>query len=80
MRFFGGFGRMLGVANSEDSLTHPSGISNFVGNISLFEDSITNQSFLNEFQKTLDTDRSLGYNMDEFFDWVKEIIQGHVNG
>lgn len=77
--FSGGFGRMSGVANLEESFSHPPGFSNFVDNKDFSEGPFNNYSFPNEIQKTLDIGRSLGYNMDECFEQVKEIVKGHVH-
>lgn len=35
--------------------------------------------FFNEIQKTFDIGRAIGYNMDECFDRVKEIVESHMN-
>lgn len=48
--FSGGFGRMSGVANLEESFSHPPGFSNIDANKISSKGSFNNHSFLNEIQ------------------------------
>ncbi|CAI9276603.1 unnamed protein product [Lactuca saligna] len=75
--FSGGFGWVLGVVDSGDNLLHPPRFSNFRGYEGYSEKSFTNGYFLNEIQKTLDIGKAMGYNLDECYECVKEIVEGN---
>ena len=83
MGFSGGFGRVLGINCSEDNHSLPLGFSNqcfsFLGNNQSVSDGVNkNNSFLNELQKTIEMEESVGYNMDGCMDYVTQILKRHI--
>ncbi|CAI9292934.1 unnamed protein product [Lactuca saligna] len=74
--FSGGFGRVSGVADSEDDLTHPPGFSKCNSFGAGSDNSINKGSFLTEIHKTLEMGKDMGYNLEGCYDRVKEIVEG----
>ncbi|CAH1453383.1 unnamed protein product [Lactuca virosa] len=75
--FSGGFGRVSGVVDSEDELTHPLGFSNCNRFVACSDNSYNKGSFLSEIQKTLEMGKAMGYNLEGCYDRVKEIVEGN---
>lgn len=65
------------VCMSEKSLSHPPGFSNYMGFEENGNATSMKHSFVVQIQKTLDICRAMGFNMDDCFDRVKEVVQGH---
>lgn len=77
--FFGGFGRVSDIVDSEDNLTHPPCFSNWNKFDGCSDKSYNNGSFFIDIQKNLDIGKAMGYNLDECFKRVKEIVEGKEN-
>ncbi|CAI9301815.1 unnamed protein product [Lactuca saligna] len=75
--FSGGFGRVSGVVDSEDELTHPPGFSNCNSFVVCSDDSYNKGSFLSEIQKTMEMGKAMGYDLEGCYDLVKEIVKGN---
>ncbi|CAI9283168.1 unnamed protein product [Lactuca saligna] len=74
--FSGGFGRLSGIVDSEDNLTHLPGFSNGNNLAGCSGASYNKGSFLSEMQKTMKMGKAMGYDLEGCNDRVKEIVEG----
>lgn len=71
----GGFGRISGIVDSEDNLSHPPGFSNIGAYDGFSDKSFNNGSFLVKLKKN-DIEKAMGFNLGGCLKQVNDIVEG----